>query len=765
MIRHLAFASAALLGGTVCHAQLEPPILLGGPEIAKVAWDSLGLVSADFDGDGRLDAGLVNNENAKIVLLYQRSPGQASGKNSRRALSRNRWEPITEDSRFEKVSIPTDQRHFALVAADFNGDQKVDLALTGDEDALMVRFQGNDGSFTKEWKWKDFEPMQGVQHLRTADLNGDGKADLAVLGKGKLLVFIQKPEGGFAEPVVYLTGEDRPGQLFAEDADGDRRVDLLYLAGGMEGTLRLRRQIAPGVFAAETALPYSMPSYAAIPSHGADGRLVLTRVNAKSNLIEQHTLAPAAVSDASNAVLSPTLYNLPVGMKVAAHTVGDFNGDGLQDLAVADNRAAQVALFFQQSDGAFGEAKTFPSFSGITSLAAIAQSDGKGAQLAVTSRKEGFGISKLNAQGRLDFPTAVQLSGEPVAVVASANGDAAASGAAVLIEQDRKWRLELFAPKNGSWSSVSSRELANLKREPSAILTGDLNGDGRTDLLLTVSRESAWIVPGIQEGIGEPLKETPNMRSQLSDLAPDRVALVDLDGDKRAEIVTSGTGFARSLKLVPAGNDVAVVDQFNARQPDNKLVAPIFADSDGDGQAELIFGESGSPYFQVLKKDSAGVYRATRRLEAIGGDLVFATAANLGSAKASHLVALSRDRFWTAPFAGPKARLELAASYDTDLQNCTYFFAIPADVNADGQPEILAFDRESQLLEILAPTRKPGSPWKSLMHFSLFEENMRFRGRKGDTNAREVITGDFTGDKRDDILVLVHDRVLLYPQG
>src|SRR5438067_7271856 len=35
-----------------------------------------------------------------------------------------------------------------------------------------------------------------------------------------------------------------------------------------------------------------------------------------------------------------------------------------------------------------------------------------------------------------------------------------------------------------------TRELTNLKREPSSMLTGDLNGDNRTDLLLTVSREA-----------------------------------------------------------------------------------------------------------------------------------------------------------------------------------------------------------------------------------------------------------------------------------
>ena len=207
-------ALLALSFAAACMAADPSPIVLGGPEIARVTWDTCSMTAADFDGDGRLDVAVINNENAKLVLLYQRAPGEAAGKNARRAVSRNRWEPVVEDSRFEKVSLPTDQRHFAMVAADFDGDGRADLALTGAEDALTVRFQAADGTFTRTWKYKDFEPLQGVQHLVTADLYGDGRADLAVLGKGKLLVFLQKQTGGFGDPIVYLTGEDKMGQLF-----------------------------------------------------------------------------------------------------------------------------------------------------------------------------------------------------------------------------------------------------------------------------------------------------------------------------------------------------------------------------------------------------------------------------------------------------------------------------------------------------------------------------------------------------------------------
>ncbi len=758
MSRFILNSTAVLLLGSAA-AMGADQILLGGPEIAKVTWDTRGLKAADFDGDGRLDAALINNDNAKIVLLYQRAPGDAAVKSQRRAVSRNRWEPEVEDSRFEKVSIPTEQRHLALAAGDFDGNGRPDLALTGAEDALTVKFQATDGTFAKSWRWKDFEPSPSTESILAADLNGDKRADLAVLGKGKLLVFLQAATGGFTDPTVYLTGEDRTGQIFAEDADGDGATDLLYIAGSGEGTLRFRKQVTPGVFSAEIALPYAIPAYTAVPSRDAQGRLLFTRVNAKSNLIERHVLTTG--SPEAGGALLPTIYNMPSGMKVAAHAVGDFNGDGREDVAVGDSRAAQVALFIQQADGTFGEPRTFPSFTGISGLAAIPIAGGKGAALAVVSRKEGFGMSLLTPDGRLEFPTSIALKGEPTTVVA------VDGRAAVLVEEDRKWRLDLFTSTDGkAWSGAGSRPLPTLKREPSGLAIGDLNGDKRADVLVMVPREPALILVGAADGsLAEPLKETSNMRSQLADLALDRTTIVDLDGDGRGEILTTATGYARSIRLTPGDADVAVVDQYNARQPADKLAIPAFLDVDNDGKNDLVFAEGGTAFFQTLKKDPDGVYRSARRVEGMGGEMLAALPAKLGTAKVPHLLVVSRDRIWTAPFAGNRPKLELVTSYDTDLQNCDYYAAIPADLNGDGKEEIVALDRSSHLLEILSPGATGAQPWKSLMHFVLFEENIRFRGRKGDAAVREMLFRDFTGDGRTDILLLVHDRILLFPQG
>ena len=53
----------------------------------------------------------------------------------------------------------------------------------------------------------------------------------------------------------------------------------------------------------------------------------------------------------------------------------------------------------------------------------------------------------------------------------------------------------------------------------------------------------------------------------------------------------------------------------------------------------------------------------------------------------------------------------------------------------------------------------------SRLHFRVFETDAHHQGRKGEAlEPREVVVADVTGDGKKDLLLLVHDRVLIYPQ-
>jgi hypothetical protein len=163
-------------------------VVLAGPEITKLDWNTRALVSHDIDGDGRLDLGLINNDSAKIELLYQTAPGEAAPAGGR-AVRQNRWAPILEDAHFRRENIVTGAYLYGLAVGDLDNDGRPDLAYTSNREPLTVRFQDADGSWERAWSYDDMEPLQWAPTIIAQDVDGDGRDDLAVLAQGQLAIF------------------------------------------------------------------------------------------------------------------------------------------------------------------------------------------------------------------------------------------------------------------------------------------------------------------------------------------------------------------------------------------------------------------------------------------------------------------------------------------------------------------------------------------------------------------------------------------------
>ena len=103
------------------------------------------------------------------------------------------------------------------------------------------------------------------------------------------------------------------------------------------------------------------------------------------------------------------------------------------------------------------------------------------------------------------------------------------------------------------------------------------------------------------------------------------------------------------------------------------------------------------------------------------------------------------------------------SSYETDFEDVSYDLFSVGDINGDGDREVILVDGQKHLLEVLKYTES--DDWKSMLHFTVFDENLYYRGRKGGSvEPREVVIADFTSDQLQDVAVLVHDRVIVYPQ-
>jgi len=184
-----------------------------------VGFGPSGLVLADFTGGGSLDIAAVDGGADSIVILLNNGTGVFSS--------------------VAPVLLPNIQGnggYSALAAADFNGDGKLDLAVTGfspyGPPGITVALGNGDGTFQKPVSY----PGVGGTSIAVADFNGDGIPDVATGAFYGVDLFIGKGDGTFLPHVVYPTGHSQVSSALATgDLTGNGTADLAVVNGATLG--------------------------------------------------------------------------------------------------------------------------------------------------------------------------------------------------------------------------------------------------------------------------------------------------------------------------------------------------------------------------------------------------------------------------------------------------------------------------------------------------------------------------------------------------
>ncbi len=130
------------------------------------------VVTADFNGDGKLDLAVTDSGGNAVLILLGNGNGTFG----------------------VRTTIPVGNGPDAIVAADFDNDGKLDLAVANYADGTITLLLGNgDGTFTQA-AGSPYAVGQGPYQIVAADFNGDGKVDLAVanLTDGTVSILLQQ---------------------------------------------------------------------------------------------------------------------------------------------------------------------------------------------------------------------------------------------------------------------------------------------------------------------------------------------------------------------------------------------------------------------------------------------------------------------------------------------------------------------------------------------------------------------------------------------
>ena len=740
----------------------QPPFSFTGPELYPIDPDIACLRVADLDGDECNDLVMANNTRARLIILYNRAKQAAPEPPELGQRSREPNE-LPPDSRFEIASIAVEKRVSALEVGDLNGDGRPDLVYFGDPKELVVQYgQGaRQWSTPRRWSLPDVAFSPNV--LALGDLDGDGRSDVLLLGERQIHWFKQMSDGRLSDPERIPLGQPAHA-LQVLDLNADGRADLILVNWESSTPFRFRFQQPEGKLGPE--LYFRWPAFRAYwadvlmpggPVHfitigQASGRAVLGRFE----LRPAEPLGPFGQGQ-FHVLPLPATDRPRRGVAWA-----DVNGDGLPDLLAAEPESGRLTVCWGDPLGGLGSPHSLPSLMGITEiLVGDWDEDGRPECFLLSPDEKAVGVTAAEAPGRIPFPALLPVQGRPLTMALGRPRPGAAPALAVVVDQDGRRALHLL--RSGGEPVVLPLP-ENFKGQPSRMVWHDADEDGRADLILLVPFERIRVFRQQVSGAFEALEIPPPGGT----LENPWLAQADVDADGSADLLLAQRNLIRVVRLQasPGAGSTStwtfqVREQINAATREARLTAAAVVS--GSGQPPVLFLlDAETLTLQVCRRNPAGLWTLEQRVPLPWADFHSLHFAPAAGGRGPALVFLGSQASAWMNLDGPVWDLKELDQYETPIRKGYLRDVISGDLDQDGKKELVFLETARNYVDLvrLGPEERllPGDRWP------VFEKRS-YRGRLTETfEPREAVVADVTGDGRNDLILIVHDRVLVYPQ-
>lgn len=738
-----------------------------GPEIFPIDDQITQLRHADLDGDGREDLIVANNSRSKITLLYNQT-GRTNDWTTPLIWDPNDINALPPDSRFAIESIDAEKRIASLVVTDLSADGRPDIAYYGEPKGLVVVLNEGPRQWGKPRQWDLNDGQVSANALTTGDLNHDGLTDLVLLGDQQVHWLRQDDNHALSEPLqLPFSGTVRALHLL--DLNRDQRDDLLLVNWDRSNPLTFRLQNSAGKLGPEHHFRTTAVRALAAEDLDQDGQpeVVTITMNSGRAQVSHFTLRDA----------DPLPEGLREGQFEAVPFVrttkpqrgliwADLDADGLTDLLVCEPDAGQVQFWQQQPEGAFGAPTLSPCLTGVSEgTAADWDADGTNEIFLLSVEERQLGICRLDPQGRITFPELLALEGHPLTMTVGRLTPDQRPVLAVI--QDSEGNRTLVLRSADATTNVQPLS-ESFRSKPASMTFHDVNQDGRSDLVVLVPYDKIKFLLQSESGTFDEV-----------DLAPPGggteqpwISSADVDGDGKEELLLSQQNFVRAVVLEQASDARSsansngwmfrVRDQINGISSASRIrgAVPLPAENGRDSMLFLLDG--GRKELTLCSRDETGVWQARRSIPLPLADFASLSGLALGGQRQNAIAFNGLNHVAWLKLEGQVWDLVQTDGYDTPIKNGRLTGVVPGDLNHDQQLDLVFLETAQHHLELL--TYEPPGRLSPGVRWQVFEERT-FRSRQNpNAEPREALIADFTHDGRNDLVVLVHDRILLYPQ-
>ena len=381
---------------------------------------------------------------------------------------------------------------------------------------------------------------------------------------------------------------------------------------------------------------------------------------------------------------SLSLEAIPYGIAVA-----DFNGDGHLDLAATNNGSSEVAVLFGRGGmERFGPPHSYPTAVGPEKIVA-GDFNGDGKPDLITTHI-GFGMPDgrfsvlLNdGSGHFGAPNIINLPFNPYQPVAGdLNNDGKLDIVVGLSISPPGGRIAvLLGDGAGGFSHAANSPFITSSANVSEVVIGDFNEDGKRDLALPGSTGGVDLMLGDGTGAFAPAVNIPTTFGHVLSLT-----MADFNGDGHLDLVSD----SQMLLGNGTGNFSAPI---NINLPGH-LNAAIAGDVNNDGHIDLIGG--GVSGLTVMLENGAGNFTLgksyTSGTTIYGAGSSFAALGDFNEDGKMDIAAVQQGGISILDGDGTGAFND-ALSYKTSISNPRYL--VTADFNNDGKQDFAALSRDN----------------------------------------------------------------------
>ena len=590
------------------------------------------MTASDWNEDGHVDFATCNRVSNSISLVLGRGDGTF----------------------LPRRSVPTGLEPLALATADLDSDDRMDLFATCFQSGgVAVHYGNGTGGFTTPLVLMG---PPAVQSTAAGDWNNDGRMDLATgdgVGNGVAL-HLNTGERSFGEAQIIASGKER-FSIGAADFDADGKMDLVTSARAPNASLNPEvsvhlgrgdgRFLEPVNFAVSSGRPFELIA-ADLDANGFTDIATANEDTESITLLLNRSMPPYSTDCNGNGVpdscevrdgatadcnedglpdacpRAPLHFTqdfaLPVEDEPIALATGDFDMDGVVDLASANVASNDVAVLLGLPAGTFQEPRTFPVGPQPTTIVALDE-DRDGDLDLVTYNRHTIDLSLLggNGDGGFQAARAYPPGTEPgLAFEIDANGDGVRD---IAVRDTSAGDLALLI---GGADGVARAPGNHVPPVPEKlILLSDIDGDEAMDSLTTTpgGGHGTLRFGTSQGGLGD--TETIAWDAEVIDAIH-----ADIDSDGLKDLVTRNyidPGYARDVSLLVRDPSRGFLPprSVSLMENPNTLMARDF---DMDGRLEVAVA-AGLESVYVLASGEGGELRTASRRDSAGYPLALAS--------------------------------------------------------------------------------------------------------------------------------------------